>query len=129
MKTVAVGIFCKTPLPGQSKTRLSPPLRPEECADLSACFIRDLTATIHEVARVGDVTGYAVYTPPAPEPALRALLPPGLRLLPQCEGAFGTGLITAPRALPAAPAGAILVNPDGPTLPASIPQDRPRVRV
>ena len=120
MKTVAVGIFCKTPLPGQSKTRLSPPLQPDECADLSACFIRDLTATIHAVAREGDVTGYAVYTPAGTETALRALLPPGFRLLLQCEGDFGTRLRTATRELLYAHAGAILVNSDSPTLPASV---------
>jgi rSAM/selenodomain-associated transferase 1 len=120
MKTVAVGIFCKTPLPGLSKTRLSPPLRPDECADLSACFIRDLTATIHEVAREGDVTGYAVYTPAGTEPALRGLLPPGFRLLLQCEGDFGTRLRIATHELLDAHAGAILVNSDSPTLPASI---------
>jgi rSAM/selenodomain-associated transferase 1 len=120
MKTVAVGIFCKTPLPGLSKTRLSPPLRPDECAELSACFIRDLTATIHAAAREGDVTGYAVYTPAGTESALRALLPPGFRLLLQCEGDFGTRLQTATRELLDAHAGAILVNSDSPTLPASI---------
>jgi rSAM/selenodomain-associated transferase 1 len=120
MKTIAVGIFCKTPQPGQSKTRLSPPLRPDECADLSACFIRDLTATIHEVAREGDVTGYAVYTPAGTEAALRALLPPGFRLLLQCEGDFGTRLRTATHALLETHAGAILVNSDSPTLPASV---------
>jgi rSAM/selenodomain-associated transferase 1 len=120
MKTIAVAIFCKTPLPGQSKTRLSPPLRSDECADLSACFIRDLTATIHAVARTGDVTGYAVYTPIGTETALRTLLPSGFRLLPQCEGGFGTRLETATRALLDAHAGAILVNSDSPTLPASI---------
>jgi rSAM/selenodomain-associated transferase 1 len=120
VKTVAVGIFCKTPLPGLSKTRLSPPLRPDECADLSACFIRDLTATIQALTRDGDVTGYAVYTPVGTEAALRALLPPGFRLLPQCEGGFGTRLQTATRELLNAHAGAILVNSDSPTLPASI---------
>jgi rSAM/selenodomain-associated transferase 1 len=120
VKTIAVGIFCKTPLPGLSKTRLSPPLRPDECADLSACFIRDLTATIQAVAHAGDVTGYAVYTPAGTETALRALLPPGFRLLAQCAGDFGTRLQTATRALLDAHAGAILVNSDSPTLPASI---------
>lgn len=120
MKTVAVGIFCKTPLPGLSKTRLSPPLRPDECADLSACFIRDLTATIHEVARDGDVTGYAVYTPTGTEAALRTLLPPGFRLLLQCEGDFGMRLVAATRMLLDDHAGAILVNSDSPTLPVSI---------
>jgi rSAM/selenodomain-associated transferase 1 len=120
MQTVAIGIFCKTPAAGQSKTRLSPPLRPEECATLSACFIRDLAGTIHELTHDGGVTGYAVFTPAGTETALRALLPPGFRLLPQSDGDFGTRLATATRELLASHAGAILVNGDSPTLPASI---------
>src|SRR3954464_12909890 len=121
MQPVAVGIFCKTPAPGYSKTRLSPPLRPDECATLSACFIRDLTTTIAEVARDGSATGYAVYTPIGSEAALRELLPPGFRLLPQHEGDFGTRLTAATRELlEGGHAGAILVNADSPTLPAAI---------
>jgi rSAM/selenodomain-associated transferase 1 len=120
VQTVAIGIFCKTPAAGQSKTRLSPPLRPEECAALSACFIRDLSATIEEVASEGGATGYAVYTPVGSEAALHALLPPGFRLLPQCEGDFGTRLVAATRELLNEHAGAILVNADSPTLPATI---------
>ncbi len=118
--TVAIGIFCKTPAAGYSKTRLSPPLRPEECAALSACFIRDLAATIHELAQEGGVTGYAVYTPAGTETALRALLPPGFRLLLQHEGEFGERLVAATRELLDSHAGAILVNADSPTLPAAI---------
>lgn len=121
MQPAAIGIFCKTPAAGYSKTRLSPPLRPEECATLSACFIRDLAATIHEVTRDGSATGYAVYTPAGSEPALRALLPPGFRLLLQRGEDFGARLAAATRELlGAGHAGAILVNADSPTLPAAI---------
>ena len=117
---IAVGLFCKTPMAGLSKTRLSPPLRPDECAKLSACFVRDLAATIDEVARDGSATGYAVYTPAGSELALRPLLPKSFRLQLQCEGDFGTRLVTAMRQLLAVHAGAILVNADSPTLPPSI---------
>jgi rSAM/selenodomain-associated transferase 1 len=120
MLEVAIGIFCKTPTAGQSKTRLSPPLRAEECAAISACFIRDLSATIDQVVRTGEAVGYAVYTPAGSETELRRLLPETFRLLPQCEGEFGTRLATATRELLAQHAGAILVNADSPTLPASI---------
>jgi rSAM/selenodomain-associated transferase 1 len=120
MQDVAIGIFCKTPAAGQSKTRLSPPLRPEECAAISACFIRDLSRTIAEVADGGGAVGYAVYTPVGTEVALRQLLPAGFRLLPQSEGDFGTRLAAAARELLESHAGAILVNADSPTLPASI---------
>lgn len=121
MGSVAVGIFCKTPAAGFSKTRLSPPLRLEDCSALSACFIRDLAKTIHSLD--SDVTPYAVYTPAGTEPALRALLPSSFRLLPQCDGDFGTRLSYAiAELLRAGHAGAILVNADSPTLPASILQ-------
>ena len=97
MGSVAVGIMCKTPEPGKSKTRLSPPLRPEECAGLSACFIRDLSQTIARLAEDGDVTGYAVYTPVGSEEALRRLLPAGFELMPQVEGDFDYDAEAAPR--------------------------------
>ena len=121
MQGIAVAIFCKTPMAGLSKTRLSPPLRRDECATLSACFIRDLATTIGEVARDGGATGYAIYTPAGSERALRDLLPSNFRLQLQCDGDFGTRLVTAMRELlNAGHAGAILVNADSPTLPASI---------
>jgi rSAM/selenodomain-associated transferase 1 len=120
VQDIAIGIFCKTPIAGQSKTRLSPPLRPEECAQISACFIRDLSTTVDEVARDGGAVGYAVYTPAGTGTELRALLPSSFRLLLQCEGDFGTRLATATRELLASHAGAILVNADSPTLPAPI---------
>jgi uncharacterized protein len=121
MRSVAVGIFCKTPARGLSKTRLSPPLRAEECAALSACFIRDLAATIHRLAEDEIVTPYAVYTPQGTEDHLRTLLPPSFRLLAQCEAGFGERLARAVSdLLSAGHAGAILVNADSPTLPASI---------
>jgi rSAM/selenodomain-associated transferase 1 len=121
MGTVAAAIVCKTPIPGQSKTRLSPPLRPDQCAAISACFISDLSRTIDKVARDGDVTGHAVYTPAGSEAVLRDLLPEGFRLQPQCDGDLGVRLVHATASLfQAGHDGVILINSDSPTLPASI---------
>jgi rSAM/selenodomain-associated transferase 1 len=121
MQSVAIGIFCKTPTAGFSKTRLSPPLRPEECGMLSACFVRDLADTIDSLSQDDSVAPYAVYTPAGTEDRLRALLPSSFKLLLQCEGAFGVRLRQATSdLLKAGHSGAILVNADSPTLPASI---------
>ena len=121
MKTVAVAIVCKTPAPGKSKTRLSPPLRPEECASISSCFIQDLSRTIGLLAEDGDVIGTALYTPRGSEAALRTLLPNRFELAPQCDGDFGERLLQGTAdLLDAGHAGAILVNSDSPTLPLSI---------
>jgi uncharacterized protein len=121
MTTVAVAIICKTPSPGKSKTRLSPPLRPEECAVISSCFIADLAGTIAELSENGDALGYAVYTPPGSEEELLCLLPPGFGLVPQGEGDLGRRLDQGITDLLAqGHAGAILVNSDSPTLPRRI---------
>lgn len=121
MSTVAVAIICKTPVSGASKTRLSPPLRPDECAAISACFIRDLSETIHNLVDDCDVTGYAVYTPRGSEASLRRLLSRDFRLVPQGEGNLGARLLKgAGDLLAAGHAGAILVNSDSPTLPQAI---------
>lgn len=121
MKPVAVAIVCKTPAAGQSKTRLSPPLRPEECAAVSACFISDLAATMHSLAEDGDVVAGAVYTPRGSEAELRRLLPEGFHLTLQGEGDLGARLLKGTADLiDAGFGGAILVNSDSPTLPRSI---------
>jgi rSAM/selenodomain-associated transferase 1 len=121
MKPVAVAIICKTPAPGKSKTRLSPPLRPEECAAISSCFIRDLSQTIQSVAEDGDAVGGAVYTPFGSEAALRRLLPDGFTLTLQAEGDLGARLLKGTAdLLNDGYAGAILVNSDSPTLPKEI---------
>jgi len=124
MQTVAIAIVCKTPMTGQSKTRLSPPLRPEECAAISSCFIRDLSGTIQSLADDGEVTGYAVYTPHGSETALRQLLPDRFALMLQSDGDLSARLLKATADLVGAGhAGAILVNSDSPTLPKQILRD------
>jgi len=122
MGTVAVAIICKTPAPGKSKTRLSPPLRPEECAEISACFIQDLARTIGTLDPA-TAAGYAVYTPLGSEAALRRLLPGEFGLVLQGEGDLGDRLHKGIADLLAeGHAGAILVNSDSPTLPPAILQ-------
>jgi uncharacterized protein len=121
MNTVAVAIICKTPSPGKSKTRLSPPLRPADCARISSCFIRDLSQTINVLARDGDVSGHAVYTPVGSEALLRELLPDQFGLVPQGDGNLGERLAKGiDDLLKAGHRGAILINSDSPTLPLSI---------
>ena len=121
MRKIAVAIFCKTPLPGQSKTRLSPPLRPEECAALSACFIKDLASTVGRLASYGDVAPYALYWPRGTEKSLRQLLPEKFSLMLQRDDDFGPRLRDGLQdLLDAGHDGAILLNSDSPTLPLAI---------
>lgn len=121
MGSVAVAIVCKVPIAGLSKTRLSPPLRPEECAALSACFIQDLARTVAMLTAEGEVVGYALYTPTGFEPDLRRLLPGDFRLIAQSDGNLSDRLIKGTADLFAAGHdGAVLINADSPTLPGTI---------
>ncbi len=73
------------------------------------------------MATYGGVTGYALYTPRGSEGLLRQLLPESFRLIPQIEDDFGKRLLRGVTDLLAAGhSGAILINSDLPTLPASI---------
>ncbi len=118
--TIAVAIVCKTPEAGRSKTRLSPPLRPEECAGLSACFIEDLARTIDRLVDEGGVTGYALYTPVGSEDTLRRLIPERFAIHPQRGDGFGERLLYGAEDLLARHAGVVLLNSDSPTMPLSI---------
>src|SRR5580765_4731964 len=42
----ALAVMTKAPQPGRVKTRLVPPLTPEEAAELNKCFLRDTAAAI-----------------------------------------------------------------------------------
>lgn len=121
MLPIAVAIVCKTPQAGQSKTRLSPPLTADQCAQLSAAFIRDAAQSMNEVAAA---SSYAIYTPVGSERDLVPLLPDGFRTMPQADGDLGTRLIRMIRDLfIAGHRGVVLVNADSPTLPHSILRD------
>jgi rSAM/selenodomain-associated transferase 1 len=121
---VAAAIVCKTPMGGRSKTRLSPPLRPEQCAEISECFIRDLSESVQQVAREGRIDGVALYTPSGSEALLQELLPSGFRTHLQGTGDLGARLKAgAEELLNEGYKGVILINSDSPTLPPSLIRD------
>src|SRR5690242_666801 len=113
----ALAVMTKAPSAGRVKTRLVPPLTPEEAAELNKCFLRDTAATISNVCNsrpVGDAgrmkfnhstaslreaataaCGIAVYTPIGAESVYDSILPRGFSLLPQRGDKFGERLYFA----------------------------------
>ena len=77
----AIGVMAKAPRPGFSKTRLCPPLRPDQAARLSAAFLRDITENIALAARDAPIAGYIAYAPAGAEASFEGHLAPGTRLL------------------------------------------------
>lgn len=47
-----VTVIAKAPVPGQVKTRLSPPCTPEQAAEVAAAALADTLAAVAEVARI-----------------------------------------------------------------------------
>jgi hypothetical protein len=112
--------MCKAPLPGRTKTRLAAVIGAEPAAALSACFLRDVAATIETIPEDLGRKGYGVYAPAGAEAELRCILPPSFGLLLQADSEFGNVLYGAARELLATGHDCVmLVNSDGPTLPVS----------
>jgi rSAM/selenodomain-associated transferase 1 len=116
--STAIGIICKAPEPGRTKTRLAARIGARAAADLSACFLRDLAAT---VAGIAGQRGYAVYAPAGGEAVLRGLMLPGFGFLLQTGRDLGEVLLGATRSLlEAGHEAVLLVNGDSPTLPGRL---------
>src|SRR5262249_19569624 len=121
MSGTAIGIICKAPQPGRSKTRLATVIGDVAASELSAGFLRDVAAAIDAVPRALDRRGYGVYAPAGTEDIMRQLLPAGFGLLLQAGDDLGQVLLGTTRALLAAGHdGVLLVNGDSPTLPSRL---------
>ena len=129
----ALAVMTKAPQAGRVKTRLVPPLTPEEAAELNKCFLRDTTAAISNACSprpVGDARashseaataacGIAVYTPVGAESAYTDVLPADFSLLPQRGDEFGERLYFAVEDLFKCGFDSLcLIDSDSPTVPA-----------
>jgi len=114
----ALAIMTKVPRPGEVKTRLSPPLTPEEAAALNRCFLQDTAAAVSQAGP--GARGIGCYTPIGMEGAYRDILPPDFQLIAQRPGTFGERLAGATADLLAVGFTAVcLIDSDSPTIPAS----------
>jgi rSAM/selenodomain-associated transferase 1 len=124
----AIGVMAKSPRIGYSKTRLCPPLRPEQAARLSAAFLRDTTETVRAAAASVPIAGYVAYAPAGTEEALTPYLAPDTPLIladgsvpaPAGVEGFGRCLLHAVQALfDRGHAAACVLSADTPTLPTA----------
>lgn len=114
----ALAIMTKVPRAGQVKTRLVPPLTPEEAAELNAAFLRDLSMSILRACEMSPAKPVAVYTPRGAETEYQNILPDKFLLLPQRGENFGERLIFAAEDLFAVGFTSVcLINSDSPTVP------------
>ena len=102
----ALAIMTKAPRAGAVKTRLQPPLTPEEAADLNICFLRDIADAISRATcsvcgglrpleQDTIARGVGVFTPEGSEKEYTDILPPDFDLILQRGDGFGERLINA----------------------------------
>jgi rSAM/selenodomain-associated transferase 1 len=116
----ALTVMAKAPRPGKVKTRLSPPLTPEQASDLNACFLRDTVASLHAATIQACAEWVISYTPVGEEAAFRGILPDNARLIPQRRDGFGERLLATAEDLFACGFAAVcLIDSDSPTVPTT----------
>jgi rSAM/selenodomain-associated transferase 1 len=110
----AIIVMAKAPRPGEVKTRLCPPLTPEQAADLAARFASDAAA---KAANTGAAVVIA-YAPDEGRALLEPLLPPASAWLPQTGADLGSRMQRAMEDAHTLGYGPLLViGTDSPTLP------------
>jgi rSAM/selenodomain-associated transferase 1 len=111
----ALLVVAREPVPGRTKTRLSPPLMPPEAAKLYEMFLLD---TLEIMRQVEDVHRFIVYHPQEAEPYFHRLAP-DFKLIPQLGASLGDRLDNAlSQCLNSDYDHAVIVDSDSPSLPA-----------
>jgi rSAM/selenodomain-associated transferase 1 len=115
----ALGIMTKAPRAGAVKTRLQPPLTPEEAAALNICFLRDTATAISHAGKPGH--GVGVFTPRGSENEYQQIFPAEFDLLLQRGNDFGERLLHAVEdLLTLGFESCCLINSDSPTVTADV---------
>ena len=114
-KKNALIVVAKRPAPGNTKTRLSPPLSPEQASALYECFLADTLDQIRQVEGVERVIAYL----PAQAHGYFHRLAPDFQLIQQQGADLGARLDHALTSyLSHGYDHAVIMDSDSPTLPA-----------
>jgi rSAM/selenodomain-associated transferase 1 len=112
--------MAKASIPGGAKTRLVPPLTPEEAANLNTSFLRDIADSLLRASTLANIAPYMAFAPAGSAPFFREILPARIGLLETVAPSLGDCLFQAGTALLDAGHDSVcLLNSDSPTLPAA----------
>ena len=117
-KRLALAVMAKRPQAGEVKTRLCPPLTPEEAARLAHCFLLD---KLEQIRRIPGVARFVAFSPPDAEAFFRAQAGEAFSLLPQRGADLGERLAdVSDRLLGAGFSATMIIGTDSPTLPDTV---------
>jgi uncharacterized protein len=86
----AIAVMAKWPEPGNVKTRLCPPLTPEQAADLYEAFFLD---TVSLVSGIEHADVFVAYDPDTAKDFFSRILSPTVKCIPQVVGDLGKKLL------------------------------------
>ena len=124
----AIAVMAKAPRPGRVKTRLVPPLSPDQAMAMSGAFLRDITENIALAGRSVPIDGWIAYAPAGDAPLFGDLLAENTRMMladgsgPMPGGVQGLGaclLQTVRELFARGYRGVCVLNADSPTLPTA----------
>jgi rSAM/selenodomain-associated transferase 1 len=115
-----IAVMAKASIPGRTKTRLNPPLTPEEAAGLNTAFLRDIADNLMSASAHANIAPFMAYAPAGSASFFRDILPARIGLLETVAPTFGECLYYAAASVLEAGHDAVcLLNSDSPTLPTS----------
>ena len=113
MSRTQVVVITKAPVPGRSKTRLTPPCTPDQAAGIAAAAVGDTLDAVRAAAVAGRVI--------ALDGSAGDLDLDGFAVVPQVEGELGTRLAAAfVHAMPDGPVPTLLIGMDTPQVTAEL---------
>jgi rSAM/selenodomain-associated transferase 1 len=120
VSTCAIAVMAKASIPGRCKTRLVPPLTPEEAAGLNTAFLRDIADNLMSASVHANIAPVMAFAPAGSASFFRETLPAEIGLLETVAPTFGECLRHAAVSLLEAGHDAVcLLNADSPTLPTA----------
>lgn len=119
--SIALAIMAKRPQAGEVKTRLCPPLTPEEAAQVAHAFLLD---KLEQVRRLQGVARFVAFFPSDVEAFFRTQAGEAFSLLPQRGAGLGERLAElSDRLLGAGFRAVMIIGTDSPTLPDAALQE------
>ncbi|HEY5657442.1 MAG TPA: TIGR04282 family arsenosugar biosynthesis glycosyltransferase [Myxococcota bacterium] len=116
----ALVVLAKQPRAGQVKTRMTPPLTPEQAAALYGCLLRDILEASAAIAEACDLEPVLAVQPASACAELAELCPASFRVVAQRGADLGERMERAAREAEAAGRAPILLRgSDSPTLDAT----------
>jgi uncharacterized protein len=118
--TCAMATMAKASVPGQTKTRLVPPLTFDEAARCNTAFLQDAADAIVAASEQASIAAFAAFGPPQLKAFFQNNLPPAIGLIEAWYPTLGECLFSAlAEMLDRGYFGAVVLNSDSPTLPVS----------